>query len=612
MVLDKLGDSLRAALRKIARSSYIDESLIKEIVRDIQRALIQADVNVQLALTITRELQRRALDEKPPPGMSPREHVVRIIYEELVKILGASREVLIQKQRILLVGLYGQGKTTSAGKLAKYFQKKGLSVGLVAADVHRPAAYDQLKQLSEQINASFYGETGAKDATKIAKAGVKALEGIDVIIVDSSGRHALEPDLIKEIESVGKAVQADERLLVLDATVGQQAGPQAKAFHEAVAITGVIVTKLDGTAKGGGALSAVAEVKAPIVFIGVGEKIDDLEKFEPPRFISRLLGMGDLESLLEHAQEAIDAQKAEALTKKIMAGKFTLHEMYEQIEMLTDMGPMRKLASLIPGVGGKMKDSDMEDTQARLRRFKIIMDSMTDEEMTDPKTVKSSRVQRIARGAGVAPRGVKEWIVPQERHFFDQLEQIAGTVDEGAIALLGLLNDFTDVPTKRIRIKEIEHRADEQVHAVFEELNKTFITPIDREDIQALASRLDSVLDMIEAAASRIHLYGLDKPTGAMIELGQVIGQSTRLLKDAVGMIRNMRQASEVERIAIEVHRLENVADDLMNAGVAILFRGGDAVRIIKCKEIIERLEEATDFCEDVANVLSDIVAKNQ
>src|SRR6266545_3152819 len=401
MVLEKLGDSLRAALRKIAGASYIDEALIKEIVRDIQRALIQADVNVQLSLSITRELHRRALEETPPPGMSPREHVVRIIYEELVKILGASRDVPLQKQRILLVGLYGQGKTTTAGKLAKYFQKKGLSVGLVAADA-------QLKQLAAQINAGFYGDPAAKDAVKIAKAGVKALGGIDVIIVDSSGRHALEPDLIKEIESVGKAVQADERLLVLDATVGQQAGPQAKAFHDAVAITGVIVTKLDGTAKGGGALSAVAEVKAPIVFIGVGEKIDDLEKFEPPRFISRLLGMGDLETLLEHAQEAIDAQKAEALTKKIMAGKFTLHEMYEQIEMLTDMGPMRKLAALIPGVAGKMKDSDMESTQARLRRFKIIMDSMTDAEMTDPKKVKSSRVQRIARGAGVSPREVKE------------------------------------------------------------------------------------------------------------------------------------------------------------------------------------------------------------
>src|SRR5207245_1398988 len=327
MVLEKLGGSLREALRKIAGASYVDESLIKEIVRDIQRALIQADVNVQLALGITKQLQRRALEEKPPPGMSPREHVVRIIYEELVKILGSTREVPLQKQRILLVGLYGQGKTTTAGKLAKFFQKKGLSVGLVAADVHRPAAYDQLKQPAEQMHAAFYGDPWATEAVKIAKAGVKALTASDVIIVVSSGRHALEPDLIAEIEGVAKAVQADERLLVLDATVGQQAGPQAKAFHDAVGFTGVIVTKLDGTAKGGGALSAVAEVKAPIVIIGVG---------------------------------------------------------------------------------GKMKDADMENTQARLRRFKIIMDSMTDDEMKDPKLVKSSRVQRIARGAGVAPRDVKE------------------------------------------------------------------------------------------------------------------------------------------------------------------------------------------------------------
>jgi signal recognition particle subunit SRP54 len=422
MVLEKLGDSLRAALRKIAGASYIDEALIKEIVRDIQRALIQADVNVQLSLAITKELQRRALNDSPPPGMSPREHVVRIIYEELVKILGLSREVPLQKQRILLVGLYGQGKTTTAGKLGKYFQKKGLSVGLVAADVHRPAAYDQLKQLSEQINSSFYGEPGEKDAVKIAKHGLNSLEAMDALIVDTSGRHALEPDLIKEIESVAKAVQANERLLVLDATVGQQAGPQAKAFHDAVQITGVIVTKLDGTAKGGGALSAVAEVKAPIVFIGVGEKIDDLEKFEPPRFISRLLGMGDLETLLEKAQEAIDAQKAEELTKKIMAGKFTLNEMYEQIDMLKGMGPMGKLAALIPGISGKMKDSEMEGTQKKLQRFKIIMDSMTDEEMTEPKLIKSSRVQRIARGAGVAPRDVKELL----RHFEMSRKAIKG------------------------------------------------------------------------------------------------------------------------------------------------------------------------------------------
>src|SRR3989440_2794538 len=447
MVLEKLGGSLREALRKIAGASYVDESLIKEIVRDIQRALIQADANVQLALSITRELQRRALEDKPPPGMSPREHVVRIIYEELVKILGSSREIPIQKQRILLVGLYGQGKTTTAGKLAKFFQKKGLSVGLIAADVHRPAAYDQLKQLAEQINASFYGDPTAKDATKIAKAGVKALESIDVIIVDSSGRHALEPDLIKEIESVAKAVLADERLLVIDATVGQQAGPQAKAFHDAGGITGVIVTKLDGTAKGGGALSAVAEGKAPIVFIGGGGEIGDPEEVQAPRVISRLLGIGDLETLLEHAQEAIDAQKAEALTKKIMAGEVTLHEKYEQIEMLTDMGPLEKIAGLIPGGGGKMKDSHQEETQARLQRFKNIMDSMTDEEMKDPKTVKSSRVQRIARGAGVAPRDVKELLRNYEtsrkaikgfagnrkmrKQMLQQLEASGVSLDEG-------------------------------------------------------------------------------------------------------------------------------------------------------------------------------------
>ena len=422
MVLERLGDSLRAALRKIAGASYVDEALIREIVRDIQRALIQADMNVQLALQITKELQRRALNETPPPGMSPREHVVRIIYEELVKILGATREVPLQQQRILLVGLYGQGKTTTAGKLAKYFQKKGLSVGLLAADVHRPAAYDQLQQLAAQINAAFYGERQEMNAVRIVKAGRKALEGTDVVIVDSSGRHALEPDLIREIEAVAKAIEADERLLVIDATVGQQAGPQAKAFHDAVQISGVIVTKLDGTAKGGGALSAVAEVHAPIVFIGVGEKIDDLEKFEPPRFISRLLGMGDLETLLEKAQEAIDAQKAEELTKKIIAGKFTLHEMYEQIDMLKGMGPMGKLASLIPGVAGKVKSDEMASTQAKLARFKIIMDSMTDEEMSDPKAIKSSRVQRIARGAGVTPRDVKELL----RHYEMSRKAIKG------------------------------------------------------------------------------------------------------------------------------------------------------------------------------------------
>ena len=408
MVLEKLGSSLREALRKIAGASHVDEALIKEIVRDIQRALLQADVNVELARRITRRLEKRAFEEKPPAGMSPREHVVRIIYEELVKILGEARELPITKQRILMVGLYGQGKTTTVGKLARYFQKKGLSVGVVAADTHRPAAYDQLQQLADSIKVAFYGDRGEKDAVKVAKAGLKALESTEVVLVDTSGRHALEGDLIEEIKAVSKVVQPNETILVLDAATGQQAGPQAKAFHEAVGITSVILTKLDGSAKGGGALSAVAETKAPIVFVGVGEKIEDLEKFDPPRFISRLLGMGDLESLLEKAQEAIDEEAAEELAKKMMSGKFTLHEMYEQIEMLGKMGPAQKLLRMIPGVSDKMKDAELDSTQGKLRRFLTIMDSMTDSEMTEPKSVKSTRVTRIARGAGVTPRDVKE------------------------------------------------------------------------------------------------------------------------------------------------------------------------------------------------------------
>ena len=208
--------------------------------------------------------------------------------------------------------------------------------------------------------------------------------------------------------------------------------------------------------------------------------------------------------------------------------------------------------------------------------------------------------------------GLKEWIVPRERLFFDLLEQEADVVAEGARALLEFLQDFRDVHAKRKHIKDIEHRGDDTVHTIFEELNKSFITPIDREDIMALATSLDNVLDMIDAAANRLYLYEVEQPTEAMIELADVIAQSTLLLKKAVGMIRDMKQGDEVERIAVEVHHLENVADDLMNNSIAALFKDPDPIRIIKLKEITERLEQATDYCEDVANVLSDIVAKNQ
>jgi signal recognition particle subunit SRP54 len=409
MVLEGLGQSLKDVLKKVVNSSNIDEKLIKEVSKDIQRALLQADVNVKMVLEITKEVERRALTEKPPAGQSSREHVIKIIYDELVKILGEQRALPMGKQVIMMVGLYGQGKTTSAGKLGRYFHKKGLKVGLIAADVHRPAAYDQLKQIGDKVGVQVYGVPGEKSAVKIVENGMREFHSLDVIIIDTSGRHALEGDLIKEIKDVANVAKPNERILVLDASVGQQAGPQAQAFHEAVGVTSVILTKMDGTAKGGGALSAVSRTKAPIVFIGVGEHLEDLDPFVPSRFISRMLGMGDLESLMEAAKENISEEKAMETTKKIMSGKFSLKEMYEQMEMLTNMGPLKKLMAMLPGMGAGLQDKiNVEESQERLQRYRIIMDSMTEEEMENPKLIKSSRVVRIARGSGMDPKHVRE------------------------------------------------------------------------------------------------------------------------------------------------------------------------------------------------------------
>jgi len=244
---------------------------------------------------------------------------------------------------------------------------------------------------------------------RIVEDGLREFSNLDVIIIDTSGRHALEGDLIEEIKQVSKVAKPTERILVLDASVGQQAGPQAQAFHDAVGVTSVILTKMHGTAKGGGALSAVSRTKAAIVFIGVGEHLEDLDPFIPTRFISRLLGMGDLQSLMETAKESITEEQAMETTRKIMSGKFSLKEMYEQMEMLTSMGPLKKLMGMLPGMGGGLQDKvNVEETQERLRRYRIIMDSMTEEEMENPKLIKSSRVIRIARGSGMDVKHVRE------------------------------------------------------------------------------------------------------------------------------------------------------------------------------------------------------------
>lgn len=408
MVLESMGEALKNTLKKIANAPFVDAGAIKELTRDIQRALIQADVNVKLVLDLTKRIENRALTEKPPAGMDSRLHVVRIVNDELTKLLGRQRDVPLKKQIIMMVGLYGMGKTTSCGKLARYFQKKGLRPGFIACDIHRPAAYDQLKQIGDAVHVPVFGMVGEKDPVRIVRHGISELKDVDIIIVDTSGRHKLEPELIDEMRRIFEETKPEEKFLVLDATIGQQAGPQARAFHEAIGITGVVLTKLDGTAKGGGALSAVAETGASIVFIGTGEKPDDIEKFDPPRFVSRLLGMGDIQTLLEKVQE-VAGEEAEKTARKMISGRFTLKDMYEQMEMLSGMGPLKKIVDMLPfGMSGKLKEVDMEATQERLRKFRIIMDSMTEYELENPEEIKASRIQRIARGSGTQPGDIKE------------------------------------------------------------------------------------------------------------------------------------------------------------------------------------------------------------
>jgi signal recognition particle subunit SRP54 len=416
VVLEGLSENLRDTLSKVASANRIDEDLIEEVVREIQRALLKADVNVKLALQLTRTIKERALEEDPPPGASPREHVVTIVHEELVEVLGGEdeREIELAPQTIMLVGLYGQGKTTTAGKLAKHFRQRGLSVGLIAADVHRPAAYDQLEQISDQVDVPIYGEPDADEdeAADVVDRGLDELDHVDVKIVDTSGRHSLDEDLIQEMKDVFQVADPDEKLLVTDATVGQQAGPQAQAFDEAVDVTGVILTKLDGSAKGGGALSAVSETGAPIVFVGTGEGLADIETFDPSRFISRILGMGDIQTLMEKAQHAVeDEEEMEETAEKILEGDFTLHELREQMEMLSNMGPLGKIADMIPGMGGMTQDlpqDHLDQSEDQMDRFMVIMDSMTDQEMSNPDDIGASRMDRIALGAGAQREDVKE------------------------------------------------------------------------------------------------------------------------------------------------------------------------------------------------------------
>jgi signal recognition particle subunit SRP54 len=411
MALEHLGSSLYEALRKVFRASIIDEATVKELVRGIQRALLQADVNVKLVLDTSKRIEERALKEKVPSGVSRREHVIKVVYEELTRFLG-EKPVPIKmepgkKKVIMLVGIQGSGKTTAAAKLARYFQKRGLKPALICTDTYRPGAYAQLQQLANRINVPLFGELNVKDPVKIALDALKQFSEKDVIIIDTAGRHKEEQELIKEMMMLEKSIKPDEVMLVIDGTIGQQAMAQAKAFNEATPIGSILVTKLDGSARGGGALSAVAATGAPIKFISTGEKTEDIELFIPSRFVGRLLGMGDLETLIDKIREA-EVKLPEKKAKAILSGKFTLTDMYEQFEAMKGMGPFKKLLKMLPGMSYDIPEDMLNMAEGRLEKWRVVIQSMTPQEKNDPKIFNSSRIKRVARGSGASEKEVKE------------------------------------------------------------------------------------------------------------------------------------------------------------------------------------------------------------
>ena len=414
MVLEKLGEGLRNAINKILRSNVADKAAVEELTRELQRALLTSDVNVELVFEISERIRERALDETLPPGISRREHIVKIVYDELTNILGRKAYPLEIKPGktniIMLVGIQGSGKTTTVAKLARYLSKRGIKTGVVCADTFRPGAYEQLYQLVSELNIPFYGDQKSKNSVAVAKKGIEKLQklGCEAIIVDTSGRHKEEKGLMKEMQDIAKAIHPQEIILVVDGTLGQQASVQAQAFKQATDVGSIIVTKLDGSARGGGALSAVAATGAPIKFIGTGEKIEDIESFNPTGFVGRLLGMGDLQSLLEKVREAeLSTDKDAAMA--FLSGRFTLKDFYNSMEQLRKMGPISKVLELL-GVGAKIPKELKDVAEDKMGYWKVMLQSMTKEELVNPKIIDRSRIIRIARGSGTQPKDVKELI----------------------------------------------------------------------------------------------------------------------------------------------------------------------------------------------------------
>ncbi len=405
MVLGNLGSGLKDAFKRIAGLGVVDKEAVEMVVRELQRVLLASDVDVQLVSELSESIRNKMLKEKPPAGMTLKEYFIKMLYGELVGLLGAEKgEVELKKQKILVVGLFGSGKTTTIGKIAKWFKVRGMGVGLVACDTHRAAAQEQLRQIASRVDAHIFNQGSSPQ--DIARNVLKVSKD-DVLIFDTAGRDALDKELAKELKELGSIVKPDEVLLVIPADIGQAARKQSEEFNKLVGITGIIITKLDGTARGGGALAAAHVSGARVKFIGVGEKVDDFESYDPKRFVGRLIGYGDIDGLLEKARSAgieVDDEKA----KRLIEGKFTMDDFYQQLGQMGKMGSLSKMMEMIPGMGSVKIPKDMMDVQEeRMKKWKFIIESMTRFERENPDEIRASRIARIAKGSGTAESDVR-------------------------------------------------------------------------------------------------------------------------------------------------------------------------------------------------------------
>jgi signal recognition particle subunit SRP54 len=419
MVLADLGSKLTETLRKITNATKIDDKFLTEILNEITVALLSADVAFKQVAQLSQSVRTQVtlFMKKEGKNTNVKKLIHQTVVEELTNILDTERQPYEFKrgkqQVVMFVGLQGAGKTTTTTKFAYHYIRKGWKVALVCCDTFRAGAFDQLQQNAAKIRCAFYGNPNETNPVSIAAEGVDIFkqEKYEIIIVDTSGRHMQEDKLFEEMQEIHKAIDPQETIFVMDGSIGQACYDQATAFRNAVNVGSVIITKLDGHAKGGGALSAVAATNSPIIFLGVGETFDDLEPFEPKSFIKRLLGLGDLSHLFKTVQEAIPQDKQAEIAKTIQEGKFTLRNMKEQFQSVLNMGSLGTVMSMIPGMSSNLipKGKEKEAT-ARIKRFLYMMDSMNNAELDSLKPLNQSRIRRIARGSGTSIAEVNQLI----------------------------------------------------------------------------------------------------------------------------------------------------------------------------------------------------------